>query len=356
MTNVHESAQMKGLKRQRALIKGQYTRIATYLVESDHFDIHELEARKEKMTQLSKCFENFQLTIELEDEIFDHDSERDQFEKNYFKISGRISRHIEELRAPSTTVASGRLIDSPNTVMVRQESTFLPKIEIRPYDGNSIEWHNFHDTFKTLVHDNQDLPAIQKFHYLKNALRGEITAVISSLNASEPNYQVDRRAIEIQNITLADSEFHKPGKIDALLGNTLFFSLLSSGQIKLNKDKVILQKTRLGWIVTSQTNLQPLYKAPTLVNAFHVSTMLDTILNKFWEVEEFANRTYLSEKEKAAELAFKQGTVKDEDGRYCVKLPFNEPKQLLGNSREITLKGFYAVEKIILQSRASRGI
>ncbi|CAK9799110.1 hypothetical protein ANTPLA_LOCUS1901 [Anthophora plagiata] len=689
MTTAQESSQMKGLKRQRALIKGQLTRIGTYLFESEHFDVHELQARREKMTQLSKSFEEVQLAIELEDENSDHDLERDQFERNYFKISGSISRQIEELRPPNTSVVSGRFAESPNTVMVRQESTLLPKIEIRPYDGNPIEWHSFHDTFKTLVHDNQDLPAVQKFHYLKNALRGEITSVISSLNASEPNYQVawdllqrrcnkprqivqshlkilfelpevtrdassslkslaeqaqmhvnalatldqpiiqwdallvymirkkldkntrrgwertlendemptfeqlinfinkqargdeietefsnanrrvsyqdrplrnrvntrghtyvatanaskciicennheiyyckrflqasvrdryemikrnklclncfrsnhmvsncqsngckkcnqkhytllhfnkdgrlnaintdiqtegratspgssattltvtcnsevllgtarikvldhfdkehdcrvlldggsqthfitdefaeklqlrkhqneltfsglgqqatraqyvvktivksrhssfstqvsfvtlpsitgllpsrqvDRSILQLpRNIQLADPDFHRPGKIDALLGNTLFFQLLSSGKIKLSGGAIILQKTMLGWIVTGESNIQAPCVASTSVKSFHAS--LDKTLNKFWEIEEFTNKQYLSAEERAAEIFFKETTVRNVDGRYCVSLPFNERRQVLGDSREMALRRFYALER-----------
>ncbi|XP_076230308.1 uncharacterized protein LOC116434332 [Nomia melanderi] len=626
MTNVPETAQLKGLKRQRATIKGQLTRIETYLGEDDQFDIHELQIRKEKVIELNTSFENVQSSIELEDEVSDHDSEREQFERNYFKISSLLNRRIERLQTPSNLASTGRSTDSPNTVTVRQESTLLPKIEIKPYDGNPIEWHSFHDTFKTLVHDNLDLPAVQKFHLLKNALRGEIASVITSLNASEPNYRVawdllqrrcnrprqivqshlktlfelpevtrdapsslrslaeqaqmhvnalatlgqpveqwdailvyligkkldkntrrgwertlendemltfeqlvsfvnkqargeeieaefsntmkrvpyqdrplrnkvnargkcnqrhntllhfnnehrvntntsntqveaqitnaganataltvtcdseillgtarikildkfnkehecrvlldggsqthfitselaeklqlckhnvnltlsglgqqatraqysvktivkarnsnfsspismiavpsitgllpsrlvNRTAIQVpQNIALADPEFHKPGKIDALLGNTLFFSLLSIGQIKLNNNSIILQKTRLGWIVTGKTDLQPAYKNPS-VKSFHVTSSLDKTLNKFWEIEEVAKKSYLSEEERAAEISFKQGTRRDADGRYCVRLPFNENKQRLGSSREIALKRFYALER-----------
>ncbi|XP_076228342.1 uncharacterized protein LOC143175097 [Nomia melanderi] len=650
MTNVPETAQLKGLKRQRATIKGQLTRIETYLGEDDQFDIHELQIRKEKVIELNTSFENVQSSIELEDEVSDHDSEREQFERNYFKISSLLNRRIERLQTPSNLASTGRFTDSPNTVTVRQESTLLPKIEIKPYDGNPIEWHSFHDTFKTLVHDNLDLPAVQKFHLLKNALRGEIASVITSLNASEPNYrvawdllqrrcnrprqivqshlktlfelpevtrdaplslrslaeqaqmhvnalatlgqpveqwdailvyligkrldintrrgwertlendemptfeqlvsfvnkqargeeieaefsntmkrvpyqdrplrnkvnargyihvattntkcvmcnenheiyyckhflqasirdrlevikqnklclncfrtghlvatcqangcrkcnqrhntllhfnnehrvnmntsntqveaqitnaganataltvtcdseillgtarikildqfnkehecrvlldggsqthfitselaenlqlckhnvnltlsglgqqatraqysvktivkarnsnfstpismiavpsitgllpsrQVNRTAIQVpQNIALADPEFHKPGKIDALLGNTLFFSLLSIGQIKLNNNSIILQKTRLGWIVTGKTDLQPAYKNPS-VKSFLVTSSLDKTLNKFREIEEVAEKSYLSEEERAAEISFKQ--------------------------------------------------
>ncbi|XP_076247789.1 uncharacterized protein LOC143187453 [Calliopsis andreniformis] len=691
MANTQESVQLKSLRRQRASIKGQLTRIETYLKEGEHVEVHDLQIRKERVVELGKSFEEVQLGIELEDEVSNHDIEREQFERNYFKIVSTINRQLEGLRPSNAATSSVRKADSPNTVMIKQENTLLPKIEIKPYDGNPIEWHSFHDTFKTLVHDNLDIPSVQKFHLLKNALRGEIASVVSALNASEPNYlvawdllqkrcnkprqivqshlkvlfelpevmrdapanlrslaeqaqmhvkalatlglptgqwdailvymigkkldkitrrgwertlenedmptfeqllnfinkqargeeieievlsshrrnvyqersqrnnvgsrghsyvatansnkcvmcegnheiyqcnqflkaavrdrlevirrsrlcincfrsnhvvkncqatgcrkckqkhntllhfnnenrvnlnnnstqavdqagnsgsnanaltvtcgsevllgtaqikildrfnkehdcrvlldggsqthfiteelaeklqlqkqavnltfsglgqqatkaqylvktvvkarhssftsqvsfitlpfltgllpsrQVDRSNMQVpRNIKLADPEFHKPGKIDALLGNTLFFKLLSIGQIRLSNSAVILQKTLLGWIVTGESNIQPKYRTPTLVNSFHIATSLDKTLNKFWEVESFVDKQFLSAEERAAEELFKQSTVRDTDGRYCVRLPFNERKQLLGNSREVALKRFYALER-----------
>nr|XP_034174768.1 uncharacterized protein LOC117601732 [Osmia lignaria] len=190
MPNTQESAQLKVLRKQRASIKAQITRIESYLNEGEYFDVHDLQSRKERAIELGRKFEEIQLSIEIEDEESDHNVERENFERNYFRIMSIINRRIEGFRAPHTLINSGRVTESPNTVMIRQESTLLPKIEIKRYDGNPIEWHSFHDTFKTVVHDNQDIPSVQKFHLLKNALRGEIASVISALNASEPNYLV----------------------------------------------------------------------------------------------------------------------------------------------------------------------
>lgn len=39
----------------------------------------------------------------------------------------------------------------------------------------------FYDTFKTLVHDNPEYPAVHKFYILKNALKGDVTSVITPL-------------------------------------------------------------------------------------------------------------------------------------------------------------------------------
>ncbi|XP_043259315.1 uncharacterized protein LOC122401313 [Colletes gigas] len=330
MANVPETVPMKALRRQRITIKGQLTRIETYLDEGDQFDIHELQIRKEKMLELNKNFETVQTNIELEDDISDHDAEREQFERKYFRITSSINRRIEGLQTPNTDGGS-------QTHFITTE--LADKLQLRKHSVN-------------LTFSGIGQQATRAQHLVKTVVKarnGTFSTPISFITVplitgSLPSRQVDRTSIEIpKNLTLADPTFHKPGKIDALLGNTLFFNLLSNGQIKLNNSKIILQKTRLGWIVTGESDLQPSYK--NTVKSFHTTSTLDKTLNKFWEVEEFADQVYLSEEERAAENSFEQGTVREADGRYCVRLPFNERKQLLGSSREAALKRFYALER-----------
>ena len=69
-------------------------------------------------------------------------------------------------------------------------------MEIPPFDGNSPKWHSFHDTFRSLVHENIDIPLVQKFHLLKNSLTDEATSVIASLNATSENYIVAWQLLE----------------------------------------------------------------------------------------------------------------------------------------------------------------
>ncbi|XP_043258040.1 uncharacterized protein LOC122400583 [Colletes gigas] len=109
------------------------------------------------------AYESVQDKIEIEDEISDHVQERDQFERQYYAVQALLETHINSLKEPSRPVTASRMSESPNS---------------------------FRDTFKTLIHDNEALPSVQKFHLLKNSLRGEIASVIASLNASEENYFV----------------------------------------------------------------------------------------------------------------------------------------------------------------------
>ncbi|XP_034179509.2 uncharacterized protein LOC117603975 [Osmia lignaria lignaria] len=159
-----------------------------------------------------------------------------------------------------------------------------------------------------------------------------------------PSRKIDKDNLSIpKNISLADPNFHKSAEIDALLGNTLFYQLLSVGQIKLCNDSIILQKTRLGWIVTGEVNL--LNNHLNKARSCFVTTALENQLNKFWEVEEIPNKKYFSSEESACETHFSQNIKRNLDGRYVVRLPFNEKRDSIGESHRMALKRFYSLEK-----------
>ncbi|XP_053698987.1 uncharacterized protein LOC128745956 [Sabethes cyaneus] len=66
----------------------------------------------------------------------------------------------------------------------------LPTIALPEFDGDYNQWLAFHDTFLALIHSNQEVPAIQKFHYLKAAVKGEAAQLIESIAISSGNYQL----------------------------------------------------------------------------------------------------------------------------------------------------------------------
>ena len=42
----------------------------------------------------------------------------------------------------------------------------LPKIVLKTFDGNPLKWTPFWDSFKSSLHDNEDLSEVDKFNYL----------------------------------------------------------------------------------------------------------------------------------------------------------------------------------------------
>ncbi|CAI6360609.1 unnamed protein product [Macrosiphum euphorbiae] len=66
----------------------------------------------------------------------------------------------------------------------------LPRIELPSFDGNILHWRAFRDTFVSLVHDNDQVPPIQKFHHLLSAVSGSAAATVKSVPLIEANYPI----------------------------------------------------------------------------------------------------------------------------------------------------------------------
>nr|XP_012233615.1 PREDICTED: uncharacterized protein LOC105678681 [Linepithema humile] len=74
--------------------------------------------------------------------------------------------------------------------IIQQNKMRLPTIEIPKFDGRWEEWLPFRDTFTSMIHDNEALPAIDKLHYLRWSLVGDAYKLIESLEVINENYQI----------------------------------------------------------------------------------------------------------------------------------------------------------------------
>lgn len=64
----------------------------------------------------------------------------------------------------------------------------LPQIQIERFSGEYFRWLEFRDTFENLIHKNERIPEINKFHYLASYLQGDAARIISNLEISSKNY------------------------------------------------------------------------------------------------------------------------------------------------------------------------
>jgi hypothetical protein len=66
----------------------------------------------------------------------------------------------------------------------------LPKLNLINFSGNILEFESFWDLFKSAVHDNKKLSAIQKFQYLKGQRSDGVLKLIEGHQLVASNYQV----------------------------------------------------------------------------------------------------------------------------------------------------------------------
>lgn len=101
-----------------------------------------------------------------------------------------------------------------------------------------------------------------------------------------------------------------------LLGADVYYYLLREGVRHDQVNKVVVQETIFGWIVTGQMTTVP------AVTALSVNVQLDSLLQRFWEQEETQPHIIMSPDDALCESIYDRSMVRDEDGRYIVELPF----------------------------------
>lgn len=144
------------------------------------------------------------------------------------------------------------------------------------------------------------------------------------------------------DIDLADPTFNESSNINAIIGASLFWDLLTEGNIKLGKGMPTLQNTYLGWVISG--NFQ---NDMTLNSVCNFAKIIpeDEQLKKFWEVENIQSEVIMSKDDTECEKQFYDHTYRNIQGQFIVRYPLKYPIDVLGESYEIALKRFINLER-----------
>ncbi|KAJ0183500.1 hypothetical protein K1T71_001476 [Dendrolimus kikuchii] len=180
-----ESDDLRDLIKKRGIIKGKFTLFVKYVQTLDKTKITELQKAElnERLLKSESLFDKFsdiQDEIELNMSEFQLEKElleREAFENQFYEIMAQYKCFLKE---------SGSLEHS----FCQSNRNFikLPTISLPSFDGTYDQWLEFRDTFQSLIHNNNDIDNVQKFHYLRSALTGAALQVIKSLEFSSENY------------------------------------------------------------------------------------------------------------------------------------------------------------------------
>lgn len=161
-------------------------------------------------------------------------------------------------------------------------------------------------------------------------------------NLPSGSFNVDQLVIP-KDVTLADPTFNLSNEIDLLIGASLFWSILLSGRKSFGKNNLILQETKLGWIISGQI--------PITVSSFlstclmEVDSVSDNSLTRFWQIEEpQLAEPRMSLEEKECERHFLDTYKRNQLGRFIVSIPFNNRLSQLGESKHFALRRFLHLE------------
>ncbi|XP_036346425.1 uncharacterized protein LOC118755709 [Rhagoletis pomonella] len=165
-----------------------------------------------------------------------------------------------------------------------------------------------------------------------------ITAVVvQTITDDQPGCSVSTNEWNVpSNIQLADPGFNLPQRIDLLIGAALFFDLLCVGQIRLASGLPLLQKTRLGWVLSGGGQQAP--KLSSFVvrrksSSDIIATRLEDLVRQFWEIEHnFEPICKASQEDIDCEAHFRENYLRLSSGEYSVRLPMKRGVEALGDS------------------------
>ena len=75
-----------------------------------------------------------------------------------------------------------------SSLSTRGKSVKLPKLALRPFNGDITAWPSFWESYAATIHDNKDLADVDKFNYLNSLLERSTREAVSGLTLTAANY------------------------------------------------------------------------------------------------------------------------------------------------------------------------
>lgn len=175
-------------------------------------------------------------------------------------------------------------------------------------------------------------------HNPKLPLRAYIYQKITAYTATK--YRAFGTWPHLRNLTLADPKPTSHGSIDLLIGADLYGTLLLGEVRRGPVGSPTAQSTVLGWIVSGPGDACGSDRAtPTPVLNCVATSDVDSLLQRFWELEEVPAERSFSSEDDQCERHFVETHSRTASGRYIVRLPFRvQPPIPIGESRDKALK------------------
>lgn len=166
-----------------------------------------------------------------------------------------------------------------------------------------------------------------------------------------PSTRIDKSSFRhLENLPLADPNFHKPGPIDLLLGAEIFASLLQPGSVGGGSKQPSAINSVFGWILLGSVGC----KEEESIQTFFVKEddLLHEQVKCLWELESFEATTRLTPDEERCEEIFVTQHSRNPSGRYIAPLPFKENNKdsSFPGSRDIALRCFHSIERKLVKN------
>ena len=165
----------------------------------------------------------------------------------------------------------------------------------------------------------------------------------SPVNAEQWNH--------LKDLPLADERYHRPGKVDVLLGAEIAMQAFLGKQMPGPPGSPTAHATVFGWVVAGSTVDDSRALSVHTMTITAEPTISD-LLQRHWKIEEIPQKPLFTKEEKRCEDLFETTTIQDQEGRFIVRIPFRAERPVLGPSREIAMRRLIANENRIIRDKS----
>ena len=163
------------------------------MMESDSLEVSRVEEKLDSIVARLQKAEDLQM--EIEKLMNDDDQVRAEVNAQGPWFDGVRERiHNVKLWLKNKQKQNFSATAEPTTPVPKNTSCTpkmkLPKTDLRKFSGDVLDWAEFWDIFSVAVHDNPEIPPVQKFVYLKSLLTGEAAGYVANIKTEQANYDV----------------------------------------------------------------------------------------------------------------------------------------------------------------------
>ena len=186
-------------KKVRGTHKGVITKLLNKIEEITKAEAEPTAELESKLKQYEiNLKEKLDTLIKLDDEIFVRSEDKDidaeiQQSEDYksriyealVAITDKLKKEVEVTKKPTEepSVVAPVVIPKEKSLTVK-----LPKLQIKKFTGNAVEWQAFWDSFDSSVNKQKGLAKVEKFCYLRNLLEGVPYTTIAGFALTDSNY------------------------------------------------------------------------------------------------------------------------------------------------------------------------
>uniref|UniRef100_A0A1B0DI65 Uncharacterized protein n=1 Tax=Phlebotomus papatasi TaxID=29031 RepID=A0A1B0DI65_PHLPP len=160
--------------------------------------------------------------------------------------------------------------------------------------------------------------------------------VQSKITGLHPSVQLSSKLPIPTDLVLADPQWNTPQTIDMLIGGRHYWDLVLDQTIRMGPGLPLLKHSVFGWMVVGEVSPN---QAGTLRSYLTTLESIDTVLRRFWEIEEYTGAKQQREQDdELAEKMYQETTTRLSNGQFMVHLPFNdqitELESNIGNAKK----------------------